>query len=194
MQIDLEPFGRQDFQRLIRWVPDEAFLLRWAGTSFHYPLDEAQLEEYLRPTEGELATRKAYKAVDAVTRQAVGHIELNNIDRSNRSARVARVMVGEPMLRRRGIGTEMLQAIFEIGFQGMGLHRIELVVFESNQPAIAFYEKAGFVREGRLRDARRHGGRYWSLLLLSVLEDEWRLRTHPGAADVGKDAGQSSYT
>jgi len=59
------------------------------------------------------------------------------------------------------------------------LHRIDLVVFDFNQAAIACYEKAGFVREGHIREARRMGDGYWSLYLMSMLEDEWRngLRT-----------------
>lgn len=175
MDIELVPFAREDFRRLIAWIPDEAFLMQWAGTSlFRFPLDEAQLEDYLRTAQGEAPMRRIYKAEDRATGIAVGHIELNNIDRKNRSARVARVLVGEPERRRQGIGTQMLRDVLRIAFEKMGLHRMELLVFATNHPAISCYEKAGFVREGLLRHARWCEGRYWDLLLYSLLEPEWR--------------------
>lgn len=175
MDIALVPFVREDFPRLIGWIPDEAFLVQWAGTSqFRFPLDESQLEEYLQTAQGEAPTRRIFKAVERNTGQAVGHIELTAIDVKNRSARVARVLVGQAKLRRQGIGTQMVRAVLRIGFDELGLHRIELLVFAFNRPAIACYEKVGFVREGQLRHARWHGGQFWDLLLYSLLESEWK--------------------
>lgn len=68
----------------------------------------------------------------------------------------------------------MVRKIVEIGFEQLGLHRIELVVFDFNEAAIRCYEKCGFVKEGLLRDARRVGNEYWSLYIMSILESEWR--------------------
>ena len=80
----------------------------------------------------------------------VGHIELNDIDMRNNSATVCRVLVGEPSLRGKGIGIQMLRRLLQIGFDGLGLHRIDLVVFDFNRAAIKCYEGVGFVKEGRL--------------------------------------------
>ena len=104
----------------------------------------------------------------------VGHIELNNIDLRNKSARVCRVLVGEPSLRGRGIGTQMMRRLLKIGFDQLGLHRIDLFVFDFNKAAIRCYEKLGFVKEGHLREVRRIGGEYWSLYHMSILEHEWK--------------------
>lgn len=177
MDIELVPFGRQDFDRLIAWIPDEAFLVRWAGTSqFRFPLDSSQLDAYLRPALAEVPTRRIYKAIDRSAGTVVGHIELNNIDVGNRSARVERVLVGLPALRRKGIGTQIVRRVLRIGFNELGLHRIELLVFACNRPAIACYEKVGFVPEGVLRQARWHDGQFWDLALYSLLRPEWAAR------------------
>jgi RimJ/RimL family protein N-acetyltransferase len=105
----------------------------------------------------------------------IGHIELNEIDRANGSARVCRVLVGEAEQRGRGVGQAMLRQILALAFGDLGLHRVDLGVFDFNLAAIACYEKVGFAHEGRFRDARRMpGGRYWSVLQMSILEDEWR--------------------
>jgi putative acetyltransferase len=50
-----------------------------------------------------------------------------------------------------GYGTKMLQEIIALG-RSMGLHRIELSTATINEKAIHLYEKAGFQKEGVLRD------------------------------------------
>jgi RimJ/RimL family protein N-acetyltransferase len=112
--------------------------------------------------------------INTANRSVIGHIELNNIDLLNKSATVCRVLIGESPIRNKGIGLQMLRKILEIGFDRLGLHRLDLVVFDFNQAAVKCYEKAGFKQEGHIREARKIGSEYWSLYQMSILEDEWR--------------------
>ena len=177
VEIALRSFERSDSARLIGWIKSPEFLVQWAGPTFSHPLDEAQLEEYLKGSEGDQPRRRIFKAVEANTNEVVGHIDLDHIDLQNKSARICRVLVGEHSARGKGIGTQLVDKILEIGFEQLGLHRIELAVFDFNEAAIRCYEKCGFVKEGLLRDARRVGNVYWSLYIMSILESEWRLPT-----------------
>ena len=68
----------------------------------------------------------------------------------------------------------MAKKIYKIGFNRLGPHRIDLVVFDFNHAAIRCYEKAGFRKEGHIREARKIGNEYWSLYQMSILEHEWR--------------------
>lgn len=172
--INLRPFSECDIQTLIGWTDSPEFLMQWAGPGFRYPLDESQLRSLVRAPSSRTPQLMAFTAVERETDRVLGHIELFAIDRQNRSARIGRVLVGPERLRGRGIGREIVLAVLEIGFVQLALHRIDLVVFDFNQQAIACYEKAGFRREGLLRDARKMGEQYWSLLLMSILEEEWR--------------------
>jgi GNAT superfamily N-acetyltransferase len=52
-----------------------------------------------------------------------------------------------------------------------GLTRIELTVREHNSPAIALYEKIGFVREGLHRNAVRIGNEYENHISMALLFD-----------------------
>jgi RimJ/RimL family protein N-acetyltransferase len=174
IEIELQPFERSDFARLISWVTSEKEVLVWGGMIFHYPLDEFQLEKYLQAAETDQPARKIFKAVETLTNEAVGQIELDQIDRRNRSARISRVLVGEPSLRGKGIGSQMVRKVLQVGFNQLGLHRLFLGVFEFNKAAISCYEKVGFVKEGLLREAWRVGDEYWSYYIMSVLESEWR--------------------
>jgi RimJ/RimL family protein N-acetyltransferase len=183
--IELKPFERNDFSRLIDWVKTPEFLLQWAGPIFHFPLDESQLDDYLKATLENPPFRKIYKALNSADGSVIGHIELNNIDLLNQSGTVCRVLIGEPSLRNKGIGLQMLRRILEIGFDGLGLHRLDLVVFDFNQTAIKCYEKAGFKQEGHIREARKIGNKYWSLYQMSLLEHEWRLKKQTKLNDIG---------
>lgn len=58
-------------------------------------------------------------------------------------------------------------------FGQLQLHRVSLGVFDFNLAAIACYEKAGFVKEGLLREARKVGNEFWNLWEMSILEREW---------------------
>jgi RimJ/RimL family protein N-acetyltransferase len=174
--IELQPFGRDDFARLISWAVTSEFVLQWAGGGFTYPLDETQLEEYLTPTETTPPTRRIFKAVDTDTGEVVGHIELNNINWTHGVAGISRVLVSESA-RGKGVGGQMMRRVMEIGFDEMGLHRLELNVYDFNTPAIRLYEKLGFVKEGLIRESRRMSGGYWSHFHMSILEHEWRERS-----------------
>ncbi len=59
---------------------------------------------------------------------------------------------------RRGIGAALLGSLLDLADQWLNLTRLELTVYTDNAPAIALYEKHGFVREGKFdRYAFRNG-------------------------------------
>jgi RimJ/RimL family protein N-acetyltransferase len=178
--VHLRPFQPQDYPRLLDAVGSPQELMQWAGPQFEFPLDHAQLEAYRLSAELQPATRRILTAC-LPDGQAVGHIELNEIN--GHSARLCRVMV-DPARRGQRFGRAMVSQALRYGFEQLGLHRIELLVFDFNSTAIRVYEREGFVKEGHLREARSIGGKYWSLDLMGVLESEWRQ-----IEDARSDAG-----
>lgn len=73
----------------------------------------------------------------------------------------------------RGIGTAVAKAITEIAFTELGMHRVLAASSERNPASVRCFRRAGFVEEGRLRDATRRGDAYVDLVLLSALETDW---------------------
>ena len=173
--IRLEPFTAADFPQLIEWVDSEQLLHEWSGAMFSYPLTPQALAWYIDGA-NDFAdpTVFIYKAVDSTTGQAVGHISLGSISQNNRSGRITRVLIGPGHTRGKGYCPAMVKAVLQVGFAELNLHRIELGVYSFNQAAIRCYRKCGFHTDGVLRDVARHGDSYWSLVEMSVLEDEWR--------------------
>jgi RimJ/RimL family protein N-acetyltransferase len=70
--------------------------------------------------------------------------------------------------RGRGLGGALLRAVLDEA-QLQGLSRVELEVYTSNQPAIALYERFGFVREGIKRSARILDGKIEDILCMALL-------------------------
>jgi len=174
LSIELHPFTHDDMDRLISWIPSSRFLRQWAGAIFTYPLNHEQLRRHLAGSVGENPALLVYKAVSPEYGGSVGHGEIGGIDRENHSARIGRILVGPPELRGKGVGDQIVRALLRIAFEELSLHRVDVLAFDFNHPAIRCYERIGFRKEGLLRDARKHGDDYWSLWLLSILDHEFK--------------------
>ncbi|KAI0035186.1 acyl-CoA N-acyltransferase [Vararia minispora EC-137] len=73
----------------------------------------------------------------------------------------------------KGYGTEIVAWVVQHGFRFLGLHRISLHTFESNERAQAVYKKVGFVQEGVIRRARFWDGKWEDVILMGIVEDEF---------------------
>lgn len=171
--VKLQYFERSDFNQLIQWIGSPEFLLQWGGPGFDYPLNDAQLEKYIENANSDDAETLVYKVIDGDNGDVIGHISLGKIDRRNKSARIGKVLIGNQNVRGKGTGQQMIRELLKIAFDELHLHRVSLGVFDFNLSAIACYEKAGFRKEGLLRDSRKNGEEYWSLWEMSILENEW---------------------
>jgi RimJ/RimL family protein N-acetyltransferase len=169
--IDLLPFTEEDIDRVIGWILSEDALMRWTASSFAFPLTREPLRRHLRES-NERGDRLIFKAVDKESGAVCGHIELGAIDQRNRSARIGRVLL-DPAVRGRGLGVEMMRRAVAIAVDQLGMHRVELGVFDINPRAVACYERAGFRKDGVKRDSfLGTGGEYWSEIIMSVLSSE----------------------
>jgi RimJ/RimL family protein N-acetyltransferase len=70
--------------------------------------------------------------------------------------------------RRRGIGTALLEAAAEWARES-GVSKLELHVFPWNEPAVALYERFGFVKEGYRHAHYRRGDEYVDAILMAYL-------------------------
>ena len=88
----------------------------------------------------------------------------------DRAVELRRLAVTE---KGRGYGRAALRLAMALAFEEHGAHRLWLDVKPHNERARSLYRSAGFVEEGTLRDALYHGGRFESLVVMSILRPEW---------------------
>ena len=89
-----------------------------------------------------------------------------------RSAEFA-IAIGEADFRGKGYGTEVARLTVAVGFEQFNFNRIWLTVNEENVGAVRAYEKAGFVKEGLMRQNGFANGGYYNTYIMSILRDEY---------------------
>ena len=111
--------------------------------------------------------------VAEVARELAGFSILFGITSPHKSVELKRIVVGTPG---KGLGREMLRLIIGKVFSEYGAHRLWLDVFEHNVRAQRAYAAAGFRPEGMLREAVYRDDEYHSLMLMSILDREYRVQ------------------
>ncbi len=100
----------------------------------------------------------------------IGYAILKGLLNPNRSIELMRITVATP---NRGFGKIAIFLLQEWCFKKLNAHRLWLDVREHNVRAQYVYKSMGFITEGLLRDAVFHNGKYESLIIMSILEDEF---------------------
>lgn len=122
---------------------------------------------------------------ERATDRLLGTCAFSQLDGENGSA-LFHITIGEKDAWGRGFGTEATRLMVEHAFERLRLHRLGLSVFAFNERAIRAYRRAGFVIEGRSREAIRRDGRWWDEVEMSILDSDWRAQQ---AAAAGASAG-----
>ncbi len=106
----------------------------------------------------------------------IGNCGVFGIDPISRLGELG-IMIGEKDEWNKGYGTETMSLLLRHCFETLNLNRVYLHVYAENLRGKRAYEKAGFVEEGRLREAVYKRGKYDDVIVMSVLRSEWILRT-----------------
>jgi RimJ/RimL family protein N-acetyltransferase len=171
--VELRPYREEDLPHL-KAALDDPDVGRLTG-SVHSSdeIDEQPLEKLLEwyGSRNDQTDRLDLMVVDRATATCVGEVVLNDWDEGNESCGF-RILLG-PGGQGRGLGTEATRLLLDYAFAHLPLHRIELEVYAFNPRAQRAYEKAGFVVEGRLRDALRFDGERIDAIVMSVLRPDW---------------------
>ena len=105
----------------------------------------------------------------------IGESVINEIDWDLRRANF-RIAIFHPTDRGQGIGTWATEVTCDFAFEKLKLHRLELEVYSFNPRAEKTYRKAGFQKEGVVRDAVLEGEKYADIILMAMREEDWRRR------------------
>ncbi|MFE3883293.1 GNAT family N-acetyltransferase [Streptomyces lydicus] len=97
----------------------------------------------------------------------LGELALNDIDTPNARGGFRIALV--PGATDRGIGTEAIRLLLDYAFDRVGLHRVQLEVWDYNPRARRAYEKCGFEVEGRMREALFWDGAWHDVFVMAAL-------------------------
>lgn len=170
-RIRLRAPERDDIPMFREWLNDPQVR---AGLTVYLPLSICNEERWFDNMLDGPATEQplVIEIKQEKTWLSIGNCGFHNIDWRNRSAEVG-LFIGETKHWNQGFGTETMRLLLTHGFETLNLHRIALQVYENNPGAIRSYEKAGFTFEGRQRQAEFQSGKYWDVIIMSILRSEW---------------------
>jgi RimJ/RimL family protein N-acetyltransferase len=88
----------------------------------------------------------------------------------NDSIEIKRIVVE---VKNRGIGRKSLKAIIKYLFEEKNVHRVWLDYHQFNEVGAYLYESMGFIKEGVLRESLKLDGKYYDVVVLSMLKSEY---------------------
>ena len=176
-RIRFRHMERSDLPRFVDYLNDPE--VNW-GLAVYLPLSMAAEEQWFenmlkrpaaeQPLAIEVHQSDPQRSDDTWT--LIGNCALLDIDWRNRSGELG-ILIGEKDYWGQGYGTEAIRLLVKHAFETLNLHRVWLRVYETNPRAIRAYEKAGFVMEGRQRQAEIKNGKYIDVLVMSLLREEY---------------------
>ena len=104
----------------------------------------------------------------------------------HKQVELKRIVVRTP---NQGVGKKLLIEVADRAFGEHAAHRLFLDVFVTNDRARHVYENFGFRQEGIMRDVIYRDGAYHSLVLMSLLETEYRWGSKTPAQEAMKQGG-----
>ena len=109
--------------------------------------------------------------------EAAGFMILIGCRNQQRSLELKRMVV---QTKGRGLGRAALRVVKKVAFDDLHAHRLWLDVKSRNTRAQGLYRSEGFVQEGVLREAVKLEQGFDSLIVLSMLEQEFAARRTVG--------------
>ena len=103
---------------------------------------------------------------------AVGQTALFRIDYISRAA-IFYIAIYLPEYRGKGYGKQATELMISYAFDILNLNRLQLHVAQNNPNAIKVYEKAGFIKEGTLRQAMYHNNTFVDFDVMGILRSDY---------------------
>ncbi len=157
--LHFEPTDKTDFPTLIEWENDpenKDFVFQYSMVE-HQKVIDSNDQLHLK----------------AIDNQGVmiGFIILRGLQNPNLSVELKRILIHE---KGKNYGKLTLQVLQNLVFKKLNKHRLWLDVFTDNPRAQHVYKSVGFVEEGIKRECIKSGKNFRSLIIMSILRQDFK--------------------
>ncbi len=170
-RVALGPFQRSQIDLWVRWMnnPEMTRTLGEVGVFTREQEEHFYDSISAQPRQSDLV---AFAIYERASRRPIGTTQIRAINRANGTATFG-FMIGEPEFWNRGFGSEATRLVLDYAFNAIGLHNVELRVFDNNPRGQRAYEKAGFRYVGRRREAYKLGQVRYDEIIMDALASEF---------------------
>jgi RimJ/RimL family protein N-acetyltransferase len=163
--VMLLPMADRHVDQTYRWLANSPALRQQVDT-LAIPSPDGNRAYWRRNLSDESRVDFAIETADG---KHAGNCGLTHLDRHRGKAELWIYLGGNYGA---GIGSQALEQLIGHAFSKLGLRRLYLRVVETNERAVAFYKRAGFAIEGRLRGDTVQDGKAIDSILMSLLASE----------------------
>lgn len=170
-RLILRPYTAQDATDVWRVAQKEQIYATTAGIPRDY--SRMRAEWWIRFVNAAIGRHSGYEL--AITEKEsgryLGNVGLVNVRKEQKSATVAYYI--DPDFWNCGFATEACQRMVQFGFEELGLERIGGSCMKENMASRRVMEHLGFVFEGVARRELYKDGKFYDIVHLSLLREEW---------------------
>ena len=168
-KIYLRPLEEADAAECHAWLNDPDVRRTLAARAG--PNTEAMSREWIRALD--FRTTMGFAIVTRERDLYLGNCDLREINAVDRGASLG-IVIGSKDQWGNGFGTEAVGLLCRYAFDGLGLHKVSLSCYATNERGLRLYARLGFVVEGRRREQVFVDGRYVDEIVLGLLREELR--------------------
>jgi len=170
-KVGLREVRRSDLANFLQWFNDPEVT---QYLSMSLPMTEMAEEKWVEGLAERANTDVHFVivAIDDDNEVSIGSIGFSGFNNKDHTATFG-IAVGDKQYWNKGYGTEAARLIIDYGFGELNLHRINSNVYEFNERSWRMHLRVGFTEEGRQRELIYRKGRYWNLVMLGILKEEW---------------------
>lgn len=167
------PLRPSDIAYFKEWVLDPE-VIRYSMTKFHRISNVEKIVDWFNST---LFDSKTFQLgiIDPSSKELIGYAGIAGLNEVDGNGEYF-IFIGNKSYWGKGIASEVTKHIIKSGFETLNLHRIFLTASSKNPGAIRAYEKAGFVHEGKMREAFFRNNEYSDKIIMGILKSEFEAK------------------
>lgn len=167
-KVYLSPMNTCDYAKYTEWINDLNVAVRLGEVASMNLNEEAEKDAL------EKMSKEGYNfaIINKTDDCLIGNISLMKINQIHRTAEVG-LFIGDAENRGKGYGSEAMKLILCYAFKILNLNNILLNVFSFNKNAQAMYKKVGFKEIGKRRNAYFYNNKYYDLVSMDILSEEF---------------------
>ncbi|MFW6082590.1 MAG: GNAT family N-acetyltransferase [Chloroflexota bacterium] len=169
-RVRLRPVKRDDLHCYVDWFSDPQ-VRRYMDKVL--PVSLAQQERWFEDLQERIQRREVVMlAIETRDGTHIGNISLFDINWKDRGAELG-ITIGNRDYWSQGYGCDSVRTMLGLAFRDLNFHRVCLRVHGDNIRGIRCYEKAGFKKEGTLRESVFRDGTYLDVIVMGILRSEF---------------------